>query len=82
MLGQLVIASYQLFAQATTYTLISLTAIVVLWLSTFLQFAPIHLNMAKGIVSDEILIALVNKNWIRTVLWSLLFIYSLLNSLI
>jgi len=82
MLGQLGIAGYQLFAQPTTYTLLSLIAIVVLWLSTFLQFAPIHLNIAKGIVSEKMLVALVNKNWIRTVLWSLLFVYSLLNSLI
>ena len=76
MFGQLGISSYQLITQANTYTFTSLFIIIVLWISTFIQFAPIHLNISKGTVSEKMLISLVNKNWIRTFLWTLLFIYS------
>ncbi len=77
MFGQLGISICQLITQPNTYTFISLLIIIVLWISTFIQFAPIHLNISNKEVNKKMLISLVNKNWIRTFLWSLLFIYSL-----
>lgn len=80
MVGQLGIAIYQLILETNLYTVLSLIIILLIWLSTFLQFIPIHAKISKGKVSDKLLISLVKKNWIRTFLWTGLFLYSLLNT--
>jgi hypothetical protein len=80
MFGQLVIAIYQAIILSSLYTFISLGVILLIWISTFLQFVPIHANISKGIVSEKMLVSLVQKNWIRTVLWTLLFLYSFFNT--
>jgi len=82
MLAQLGIAGYQLFILTNLYTVLSLVIIIIIWVSTFLQFVPIHSNISKGSISDKMLKALVKKNWLRTVLWSLLFLYTFFNSCI
>lgn len=76
MLGQVSFALYQLILEITPYSLISIIILLLLWLSTFLQFVPIHATISKGIVNKKLLNQLVNKNWIRTFLWTLLFLLS------
>ena len=76
MLSQLAISIYQVIVVTNLYTVISIVCIVLIWASTFLQFVPIHSQISKGIVSEKILISLVKKNWTRTILWTLLFIFS------
>ena len=77
MLGQLTITLYQLFLAVNLYTVLSFVIIILLWLSTFLQFIPIHAKISKGKVNQKMLDSLVKKNWIRTFLWSVLFMYSM-----
>ncbi len=74
MLGQLGISIYQVITFTNLYTLFSLVIIILIWISTFLQFVPIHSNISKGNVSEKMLKAIVRKNWLRTFLWSLLFV--------
>ncbi len=74
MLGQLGISIYQVIAFANLYTVLSLVIILLIWISTFLQFVPIHSKISKGSTSEEMLNSLVTKNWLRTSLWSLLFV--------
>ena len=76
MLGQFGIALYQTILLPSLYTVISIILIICIWLATFLQFVPIHNTISKGIVNEKLLLSLVHKNWVRTVLWTLLFIYS------
>ncbi|MGB5323541.1 hypothetical protein, partial [Lutimonas sp.] len=76
MLGQLGISIYQLFLEIDLYTVLSFVIIGLIWLSTFLQFVPIHTEISKGKVSQKMLDSLVKKNWIRTFLWTALFLYS------
>ena len=78
MLGQLVISIYQLIMEINLYTSLSLIIIILIWVSTFLQFVPIHGKISKGEVSQKLLVSLVKKNWIRTFLWTVLFLYSML----
>ena len=78
MVGQLGISIYQLILEINLYTVLSLIIILIIWLSTFLQFIPIHAKISKGKVSEKLLISLVKKNWIRTFLWTALFLYSML----
>lgn len=82
MFGQLGISIYQVIIAVNLYTVVSLVIILLVWISTFLQFVPIHSNISKGSVSERMLNRLVHKNWIRTVLWTLLFLYSLYGHLI
>ncbi|WBX74053.1 hypothetical protein PG913_02080 [Tenacibaculum pacificus] len=82
MLGQLAISIYQLFIDINSNSFISFGIIVLLWMSTFLQFVPIHTHISKGIVTEEMLKSLVHKNWIRTVLWTLLFLYHFILSIV
>ncbi len=76
MFGQLGISIYQVTISVNLYTVLSLGIIVLIWTSTFLQFVPIHSNISKGRVSEKMLKELINKNWIRTALWTLLFLSS------
>ncbi len=80
MLAQLGISIYQVITFTNLYTLLSLVIIILIWISTFLQFVPIHSNISKGNVSEKMLKVLVKKNWLRTVLWTLLFLYTFFNS--
>ena len=78
MLGQLGISIYQLILDINLYTVLSIIIIIVIWVSTFLQFVPIHAQISKGNTSQKMLESLVKKNWIRTFLWTALFLYSML----
>ncbi|NNK19406.1 MAG: hypothetical protein HKP49_09665 [Maribacter sp.] len=78
MLAQLSISIFQVYASATFTTLSILTLVLLVWLSTFLQFVPIHSNISKGSVNQKMLSALVKKNWTRTILWTVVFIISFL----
>ena len=78
MLGQLGISIYQLIMKIDLYSILSLIIILLIWAATFLQFVPIHAKIAKGKVSQKMLNSLVKKNWIRTFLWTALFLYSML----
>ena len=78
MLGQLGISIYQLIMEINLYTVLSLIIIILIWLSTFLQFVPIHAKISNGNVTQKMLDSLIKKNWIRTFLWTALFLYSML----
>ncbi len=77
MLAQLGISIYQLHNEITTYNVINVMLISVIWILTFLQFVPIHNNISRGKISKSLLVSLVLKNWSRTILWTLLFMYNI-----
>jgi len=76
MFGQLGISIYQAFTNTSLYTVSSLVIIIFIWISTFAIFVPIHSIISNENSSKSDLVSLVNKNWMRTILWTLLFIYS------
>ena len=77
MLGQLITTTLQVIATQNFYTLTSSGLVLLVWASTFLQFVPLHANIANKRNIERTLRQLKQKNWIRTALWSLLFILSL-----
>jgi hypothetical protein len=77
MLGQFVISMYQLYATFNYDSVIYALFVWSLWISTFLIFVPLHKTIASGNSTSIDLKQLVLKNWLRTILWSLLFLYSL-----
>jgi len=78
MFGQLGVSMYQVFTNTSFYTVSSLVIIVLIWISTFAIFVPIHSIISNENSNKSDLVSLVNKNWLRTILWTLLFIYSFL----
>ena len=80
MFGQLTTASLQLIAERNIFTIGSIILIALVWVSTFAQFVPIHGAIASGNTSQELLKELVFKNWIRTILWSLIFVWTAIKS--
>ena len=76
MFGQLGVSLYLVNTNPNIYTLVSLALIILVWGITFLQFFPIHSSISKGVLSDELLKTLVARNWLRTFLWTLLFLLS------
>ena len=76
MLGQLGIAIYQVFLVQNTYTLTSIILVVFLWGITLLKFAPMHQQISEGKTHLQLQKKLVQMNWIRTIIWTILFVMS------
>ncbi|PHQ29318.1 hypothetical protein [Leeuwenhoekiella nanhaiensis] len=76
MVGQLLLAIIQVTKNADLYTVFSLCAVLILWLSTFIQFVPLHSKISGKQDCTGIPQKLVKRNWFRTVLWTLVFLWS------
>ena len=72
MLGQLSIIIYQVFLVQNTYTLTSIILVVFLWGITLLKFAPMHQQISEGNTHEKLLKKLVQNNWVRTLIWTIL----------
>lgn len=81
MFGQLIIYSYQVFASQNLFSILGLAIVILLWVSTFVQFVPMHQQINGNQHTDKTLAQLVMRNWIRTALWSVLFVWSLIEVL-
>jgi len=76
MVGQLFIYSYLLIVQPTLFNILGFCTVMLLWGVTFFQFVPLHGKISNEMISEKILNQLINRNWLRTFLWSALFTYS------
>jgi hypothetical protein len=77
MLSQLMLSIIQILVEINLYTVISLIIIISLWLLTFLIFVPLHQRIDRAEASDQPCRELVRLNWMRTALWTSLFLWSL-----
>ena len=82
MLTQLLAYGFQLMDKFATYSVVSMIIVMVLWLITFTVFVPLHQKIEANAFNPTILSNLVKLNWIRTGLWSLLFLISVYHALI
>ncbi|WP_299211793.1 hypothetical protein [uncultured Dokdonia sp.] len=78
MFSQLILGVIQLWMSQNWYTLVSMGIIMTLWLLTFLVFVPLHQSIDTKKSVARVCEKLVVGNWMRTVLWTLLFIASLI----
>ena len=74
MLGQLSISLFQVYENQVFDTLLYAAIVLFLWAITLFKFAPMHNEISQGNVSEKFLATLVRLNWIRTILWILLFL--------
>lgn len=80
MLAQLVLAIVAVFYQPNFVSLFTLLIVIFLWIFTFLSFAPLHFKISEGKPNQQLLQLLIRRNWIRTFLWSSLFLFHLISN--
>lgn len=78
MVSQLILGVTQAWVLQNWYTLLSMIIIISLWLLTFLIFVPLHQSIDADQPIENVCAKLVAKNWIRTILWTLLFVVSVI----
>lgn len=81
MISQLILGIVQLCQSQNWYTITSIIIIASLWFITFLVFVPLHRTIDANKPIENVCSILVLKNWIRTILWTLLFTITLINFL-
>lgn len=79
--GQLLSSLLQLWQNQNYYSISSVIIILLLWLVTMLVFIPMHRKISLESFDLNLLIKLEKFNWIRTALWTLLFLSSFMNLL-
>lgn len=82
MLLQLTIAFYDIFYQFNTLHTIRFLIVISLWIFTFTSFVPLHFKITENKFDEKLLKLLVQRNWLRTFLWCVLFGISIWNNLI
>lgn len=77
MFGQLATTAIQVFQEQNFYTITSSSIVILLWCATLIVFVPLHAAIASKRNVEESVKKLESKNWLRTILWTLLFIMTL-----
>ncbi|WP_026775557.1 hypothetical protein [Polaribacter sp. Hel_I_88] len=72
MVLQLVIASYDVFNLFDMLNTTRFLLVIFLWIFTFTSFAPLHFKITNNNFDEKLLNKLIQRNWLRTLLWSLL----------
>jgi hypothetical protein len=76
MLAQLGLAIYGLFEELAFYSLTYAILVISMWGITFSIFIPLHEKIQSGSATSDLLKKLVRYNWIRTAVWTVLFLLS------
>jgi|TARA_R110000868_G_scaffold326954_1_gene587949 hypothetical protein len=78
MVGQLLVSGFLAYKTLTFYSLGSFILVLSIWVITFSVFVPIHEKIGSNSFTPEDLHLLEERNWIRTILWNLIFVWSVL----
>ena len=79
MSGQLITNAIDVFA-LNHLSIIKFILVLLTWLTTFIIFVPLHNKINRSVKPSAIAQQLVNKNWIRTTLWTVILALSLVQS--
>ena len=74
MVAQIVLHGWRLHNEFSMVTLFIVCLVASTWLITFAVFVPLHNRIASNQKLTQNLTNLVLYNWLRTALWSLIFI--------
>lgn len=74
MVVQLLLSIISIYININLESITSFVIILLLWSITFTFFAPLHFKISGGEISLKQLNILVKLNWVRTILWSILFL--------
>ena len=77
MISQLLGGFYWVFTRPDLASVVYTLLVCLLWGITFRVFVPLHRRIGEGVADQADLSRLVSKNWLRTLLWLLLFTWHL-----
>ena len=78
MFGQTLVSGYQLYQIQSAYTIGSGVLVLLTWILTFYLFVPRHNAISNTSYTGKTLVELVSLNWSRTVIWTLIFVWTLI----
>lgn len=73
MFAQVGLIGFQLYTAPGWPIYIAAGLVALIWLSTFTQAVPLHNLISAGQIQSDTLPLLVSRNWIRTILWTIVF---------
>ena len=73
MIGQLSLAIVKVITHFDIIHLFLLILIIVVWMQTFFQFVPMHNRISFGEVDEYSVARIIQKNWWRTILLTIVF---------
>jgi hypothetical protein len=74
MVTQVVLHGWRLCNEFSLVRLLIFILVASTWLVTFIIFVPLHNKISSNRELTQSLANLVSYNWVRTVLWSLIFL--------
>lgn len=78
MFGQLGLHLYGMIKSAFSWVqVVAFVMILAVWLITFMKAVPLHGQIGNGVNVQTGIESLIRVNWIRTVLWTLVFLLSM-----
>lgn len=77
MIAQVALHGWRLYEHLSPGNLLAFILVVSTWLVTFVVFVPLHSKISLDQELAQSLAKLVSYNWIRTGLWSLIFLVGL-----
>ena len=81
MIGQALLYVFRFFQNISLVTSTELLLVLLLWVLTFSQAMPLHRKLSEGQNIQDTVEKLIQKNWTRTILWTYLFIWGLIQYL-
>ncbi len=84
LLGQLVATLLYTYSEPTMLNLLKSGMVIIVWILTFSIFVPLHgaVDGADNAALKEITKKLIQKNWSRTLAWTLIFLISIIQVII
>lgn len=78
MFGQLGLSILGVVKNASSLSIIKLILICIVWVLTFSIFVPLHDSIENSETTKMVTAKLVRYNWYRTLLWTIIFVISML----
>jgi len=79
---QFMMSLYALYFNFSWVSSLIMLLVLILWSTTFLQAVPLHYKITSGHFVGNTITKLIRVNWLRTVLWTLVFGINFVNMLI
>ncbi|SMG12212.1 hypothetical protein SAMN05661096_00478 [Marivirga sericea] len=79
MLLQIALTFYLTYSSFNYFLLFQSIIIIFIWISTFFQAVPLHNQIESGVKMKKAAEKLVQANWKRTIMWSLIVILNFLD---
>ncbi|NND05987.1 MAG: hypothetical protein HKN87_06390 [Saprospiraceae bacterium] len=79
MVSQLLVYCYLNIKDVSVQSLFTLLLVISTWIITFRLAVPLHQEIDLSVDSNASIVKLVRVNWIRTAIWTFVFILNLLN---